>query len=215
MGAALILLFAAGSAFAEEQGQQKDNQQGTEKGIPQISAKRMEINDLNRPAGTIQSERMEQARQQAIDRMRQRVMERRGKAPQFDSNIVDVNSARLRARRELIGNRTSAENAVVKGTRQEEEMNVMGEISNQVEAKHRDCIARLNRIRDLARQQGDTETVARANKLFEKETKLYDAKAQRIQHRKEMIVQSPAKILSDKDKKQTGSEARQDINQPK
>ena len=214
LGAALILLFAAGTAFAEEQGQQKDNQQRTEKVMPRTPAKRIEMNDLNRPAGTIQPEQTEQLRQQARERMRQRAMEQRERAARADANMVDVNSARLRTRRESIRNRASAENAATKGPQPEQQMSAMGEISNQVEAKHRDRIARLNRIRELAQQQGDTETVARANKLLEKETKLYDAKTQRIEHRKEMIVESSNKAPSDKEKKQTGSEAKQDINQP-
>ena len=59
----------------------------------------------------------------------------------------------------------------------------------QEEAKHLKRAARLERIRDLANEGGDTKVVARVNKLLEKEQQRYDRKRQRMQERKQKTQQ--------------------------
>ena len=49
------------------------------------------------------------------------------------------------------------------------------------EAKHLDRVARLNRIHELAQQQGNTELAARAEKVTAREQQLYNAKLWRME----------------------------------
>lgn len=57
------------------------------------------------------------------------------------------------------------------------------------EAKHVKRVARLERIRELAAEEGNTKTVARVDKLLGKERQRYDRKLQRMQERKHKILQ--------------------------
>jgi hypothetical protein len=65
------------------------------------------------------------------------------------------------------------------------------------EAKHGERLARLNRIRELAQQKNDTQTLERVNNLIEQETRLYDAKAVRLKHRRGRVLESMPKGAAD------------------
>jgi hypothetical protein len=65
------------------------------------------------------------------------------------------------------------------------------------EAKHVERLARLNRIRELAKQKNDTQTLERVNNLIEQETKLYNAKAIRLKHRKDRVLELTRKGAAD------------------
>jgi len=60
------------------------------------------------------------------------------------------------------------------------------------DAKHMERHARLVRIRELAVQKGDTEMVARVDKLMEKEQQVYSRKVQRMQEQPQAAQQAPA-----------------------
>jgi len=85
---------------------------------------------------------------------------------------------------------------------------------SQAEAKHRDRLARLNRIRELAQQQGNTEAVAQADKLLEEEQKRYDMVTQRMEHRKNRVEEFSKKAATEKDKRKIGEGGGKDINRP-
>ena len=68
-------------------------------------------------------------------------------------------------------------------------------------AKHRKRAARLQRILALAKEQGSTGTVARVNKLLERERQRYDRKARRMQQRKQKALGIAEKSLSEKSHK--------------
>jgi hypothetical protein len=70
----------------------------------------------------------------------------------------------------------------------------------QEEAKHRDRLARLTRIRELAQQQGNTELVAKTDKLLEEENQLYAAKTQRMSHRRNRMIEFADKNTPDVNK---------------
>lgn len=69
-------------------------------------------------------------------------------------------------------------------------------------AKHRERVAKLTRIRELAQQQGDTETVSRVDKLLEQNQQRYEAKTQRMERKKNLIIELQKKAAADKN---TGS----------
>jgi hypothetical protein len=80
------------------------------------------------------------------------------------------------------------------------------------QAKHMDRLARLKRIRELAQQQGDTETLARVDKLLGQEQQRYDAKTRRMTHRKDRVVEFSEKAAQDKSKKAADADADKDSN---
>jgi len=59
------------------------------------------------------------------------------------------------------------------------------------QAKHMERQARLTRIRELAVQKGDTETVARVDKLIAKEQQVFGRKQLRLQGQKRAVEQPP------------------------
>jgi hypothetical protein len=89
----------------------------------------------------------------------------------------------------------------------------MEQMMSQEQAKHRDRLARLNRIRELAQEQGDTETVARVDKLLEQEKLRYEAKTLRIQRRKDRMAEFMERVELEKTKKANVADANKDANQ--
>lgn len=69
------------------------------------------------------------------------------------------------------------------------------------EAKHRERIARLRRIRQLAVEQGNTEMAKRVDQLIQKEQELNDRRGQRLQKMKQMISQPETKSSTEQTKK--------------
>jgi hypothetical protein len=80
------------------------------------------------------------------------------------------------------------------------------------ESKHRDRLARLNRVRELAQQQGSTEVVAKADKLLAEEQQQYDMKMRRMELGKNRIVEFLERAAMDKDKKKNHAGPGKDVN---
>lgn len=58
---------------------------------------------------------------------------------------------------------------------------------SQQEAKYRERLSRLTRIRELAKEQGDVNTVEKVDKLVKQDVQLHQVKMQRMSRRKEMM----------------------------
>jgi hypothetical protein len=82
------------------------------------------------------------------------------------------------------------------------------------EAKHRERLARLNRINALAQQQGNTEAAAQTDKLLQEEQRRYDMMMQRMEHRKNRAVEFSKKAAPEKGTNKTGQGRDKDVNQP-
>ena len=157
---ALILLFTVGSVLAQEPNQQAEP---------------------NRQAGVV--DQREQLRQQAKEQMRQRALQRRGGEARFGQTPDSNAPAGAKVRDEQI-DKTIADNPQSQQRLTAIEQQIAGE-----ENKHRDRTARLNRIRELAQQQNNADTLARVDKLVEQEKRRYDVKTQRMRHRRDMVVE--------------------------
>jgi hypothetical protein len=76
-----------------------------------------------------------------------------------------------------------------KGKGHQQQLKAVEGQMNHEEAKHRSRIARLNRIRQLAEQDGKTETVERVDKLLEKEQRGYEHRLQLMTEKKQKVLQ--------------------------
>jgi hypothetical protein len=119
--------------------------------------------------------------------------------------------------------RKPVEQGVTRSVNPQQRLAVLEQQISYEEAKHMDRLARLSRIRELAQQQGNTETVGRVDKLLEEEQQLYDAKTRRMEHRRNIIVEPSEKTSPDKglsrrraepDRKGIGAGRNRDGNQP-
>jgi hypothetical protein len=68
-----------------------------------------------------------------------------------------------------------------KGKGQEKQAQALQKQLQHEQDKHMERVARLNRIRELALKKGDTETVARVDKLIAKEQEVYTRKQAKMQ----------------------------------
>jgi hypothetical protein len=68
-----------------------------------------------------------------------------------------------------------------KGKGREQQAQAFQKQQQKEQAKHMERVARLNRIRELAVKKGDTETVARVDKLIAKEQEVYGRKQGKMQ----------------------------------
>jgi len=178
---ALILLFTVDSVLAQEPNQQAGP---------------------NRQAGVV--DQREQLRQQAKERMRQRALQRRGGEAGF-VRTLDANApAGAKVRYEPV-DKTIADNPQSRQRLTVIEQQIAGE-----ENKHRDRTARLNRIRELAQQQNNADTLARVDKLVEQEKRRYEAKTQRMRHRRDMVVEFSQRNAPVRG----GADANKNSNQP-
>lgn len=79
-----------------------------------------------------------------------------------------------------------------KGKGAEKQLGAFQKQLQREQAKHMERAARLNRIRELAVQKGDAETVARVDKLIQKEQQVYDRKLKHLQGQPRATQQPPA-----------------------
>lgn len=86
---------------------------------------------------------------------------------------------------------------VMKGKEHQQQLQAVEKQMVHEEAKHRKRIARLKRIQELATEEKDTKTAERVAKLLEKELQRHNRKRQRIQERKEKVLQLVEKSLSE------------------
>jgi hypothetical protein len=70
-----------------------------------------------------------------------------------------------------------------KGKDHQQQLQAMQKQMQHELAKHMERQARLNRLHELAVQKGDTEMIARVDKLIAKEQELFERKGQRMQQR--------------------------------
>jgi hypothetical protein len=167
-----ILLFAV--AFAEDQQPGKEpnqkpepNQKSQPAAPPAFQQKTMEVEQMREQARQRIRERMEQRRQQAW----------RGGA--VDTNAIAQRKGRVDAN--LAGGIADANAA------QRREA-IVEQLLSQQEEKYRERLARLDRIRELAREQGDANTVERVDKLIKQDQQLHQVKMQRMSRQKEMMA---------------------------
>lgn len=153
----------------------------------------------NRPPSEVNQQQLEQLRQQAKERMRQRALQRRGGAAGFGQTLDANAPAGAKVRDEQI-NKTIADNP-----QRQQQLTMIEQQITVEEIKHRDRTARLNRIRELAQQQNNADVIARVDKLVGQEKRFYDAKTQRMRHRKNLVIEfsqkpAPAQGATDANK---------------
>ncbi|MHC4624299.1 MAG: hypothetical protein ACYS4W_10400 [Planctomycetota bacterium] len=124
----------------------------------------------NRPAG-----QTEEARQQN----RERALTAREKRRE---RMVKMREARVKQLQEAGRARAAQQGreAVAKGVDHEKQLKQLETQINHEKAKHDKRIARLNRIKGLAEQEGSEEVLARVEKLLQKEQRRYSFKRQRM-----------------------------------
>ncbi len=204
---ALILLFTVDGALAQEQGDDKAPPSPPVSGIETAAkAMRQEPNlraEPNRQAGVVDQQR-EQRRQQAREQMRQRISQRRG-GEALPGRTLDAN-APVGAK----GRDEPVDKTIAGDTQRQQQLTTIEQQIAVEENKHRDRTARLNRIRELAQQQNDANAVARVDKLIGKDKPRYDAKMQRMKHRKDLVIEFSQRGAPP----QGGADANKRSNQP-
>ena len=128
------------------------------------------------PAIKQQGSEMEQMRERARQRVRERIEERRRRA--WRGGAVDMNRSRIDA--------NSATGFADANSLKRREVAIERLLSQQ-EAKYRERLARLTRIRDLAKEQGDEKTVEKVDKLIKQDVQLHQVKKQRMSRQREMM----------------------------
>jgi hypothetical protein len=202
---ALILLIAVDGALAQGQDQNQVQRDAPRRVSPppvRMPGRPMDSNELGR---------REQRRQQMREQMQERSSRRRLRADQNEA--VDTNIPRgVKGRQEPGGKGKDAlkQKAVAAGEQYRRQLTEVEHQLAQEEVKHRERLARLSRIRDLAQQQGDTETVGKVDKLIEKDRQRYEAVTQRMERRKNAITEFMEKAAADKNK--SGADA--ETNKP-
>jgi hypothetical protein len=128
------------------------------------------------PAFQHQRPEMEQMREQARQRIRERTEQRRRQA--LRGGAVDMNRVRVDA---------NSAGGVADANAAKRREAAIERLLLQQEAKYRERLSRLNRIRELAKEQGDVNTVEKVDKLIKQDVQLHQVKKQRMSHQKEMI----------------------------
>jgi hypothetical protein len=205
----LVLLIAVDGALAQGQDQNQ-----VQKAAPRRVAPppvRMPGRGPDRQIDPNELTRREQRRQQMRGQIEERSSRRRRSADQNEA--VDANIPRgLKGRQEPGGKGKDAlkQKAVASGEQYRRQLTEVEHQLAQEEVKHRERLARLSRIRELAQQQGDTETVGKVDKLIENDRQRYEAVTQRMERRKNAITEFMKKAAADKNK--SGADA--DTNKP-
>jgi hypothetical protein len=167
-----ILLFAA--AFAEDR---QPGQEPNQKPAPAAA-----------PAFQQQSPEAEQIQEQSRQRIRERMEQRRQRAQQMgavDANAIAQRRGRIDAN--LAGGVADPNTAMRREA-------AIEQFLSQQEAKYRERLARLDRIQELAKEQGDANTVERVDKLIKQDQRLHQIKMQRMSHRKEMMEREKGRM---------------------
>lgn len=143
----------------------------------------------------------------------------KGKAAEKDSNNIDKSKIDKGASRG--GNRGEAadevvgkgkekgkakENVTAKGKEHQQQMKALEKQWTHEEAKHRRRVARLNRIRELAAEEGDTKTLERVDQLLQKEQQRYIRMRERMQVKDERVLQVTDENISREARKTTDAE---------
>jgi DNA repair exonuclease SbcCD ATPase subunit len=216
---AVVLCFAVGIVLAEEQNEgqnqgqvRRQNVPPAVKIIPQDTNQRLEPN----------AQALESRQREIRSKMRERIREKRNERSQMEtggrpglSRAIDTNvPTRTRSGRKLRDVNMPLEKPIVEANQSHQRLTTIEQQLSQAEAKHRDRLARLNRIRELAQQQGNTDAAAQADKLLQEEQKRYDMIQARMEHRKNRIEEFSKKAAPEKGTKKTGQGRSKDVNQP-
>jgi hypothetical protein len=223
---ALILGFAAGWVLAQEQG---DANRGGNETTTKVVRQNLKPQEPNVRAGDI-NQQDEQSRRQVQELVHKLTQERRQKMQmQHGQDAIragsearygmpaDANAPTAMGYRSEPNGKDRKNPVGQLGARNANPQQRLAVLEQQMlyeEAKHKDHLARLNRIRELAKQQGNTEIVGRVDKLLEEEQQLYDAKTQRMEHRKNVIAGPSGKTSPDRGSKETGDGRNRDSNRP-
>jgi biopolymer transport protein ExbB/TolQ len=143
----------------------------------------------------------------------------KGKAVEKDSNNIDkskmdegIGKGRNKdeAAGEVVGRGKekgkAKEIVTAKGKEHQQQMKALEKRLTHEEAKHRRRVARLNRIRELAAEQGDTKTLERVDKLLQMEQQHYTRKGERMRVKDERVLQITDVNISREARKTIGTE---------
>ncbi len=75
------------------------------------------------------------------------------------------------------------------GKEHQQQLKALDEQLAHEQAKHADRVARLERMRELAAAEGDTKTVARIDKLAEREQQRFDGRLKNVEEKRAKIVE--------------------------
>jgi hypothetical protein len=154
-------------------------------------------------------QRAERMRRQTRQRILEQSNQRRRQTGEGPFRRTDANAFTAMGDKGKVRDET-AQQIPEKGIqRQQQVVSVEQQLAHE-EEKHRERVARLNRIRELAEQQGNTEAIARVDTLLEQEKRHYEAKTQRMQHRKDTMAQIEEKAASRKVKRPRVADANKD-----
>jgi hypothetical protein len=190
---AACLLFGIETVFAQSKG--TDRGEAVE---PNAKPGRVESRDSNESAGKSPEQEREKLREGARERIREVAEQRRQGRIGEGQQPVDANqqatekteqrqAARARIRMERGANEQPAD--IGSGKRHVQQLEAVSKQIVHENAKHRERLAKLNRIRELAQESGDAKTVERVDKLIEKQKERYDVKSERMQTRRKKILE--------------------------
>ncbi len=190
----IILFIAVDGVLAQGRGQGQRNAPRRE--IP--ASVRTPRQGASRQVDPNELAQRERARRQMREQIEQRSSQRRRQADQNEA--ADINAPGAKGRRELGGKGKDAmkQKAVATGEQHHQQLMAVEKQMQAEQAKHRERLARLSRIRELAQQQGDTKTVERVDKLIEKDQQRYEAKTQRMERRKNAMIKFQEKAAEEK-----------------
>jgi hypothetical protein len=218
-----LVLFTAGvvSAQGQEQGEVR-REYKTILMKTNSSDSNQQADPNNKVAGDVnqQTQPPKQGRERIHRQMQGRLPplspgEARGKDRIRPGMPTDANGlSAVKGRGEPNGREEAAGKTPAKGAQRQQQFTNIEQQISQEEAKHRDRLARLMRIRELAEQQGNTEMVAKSDKLLEDENKLYVSKIQRMSHRRNRIIEFADKNTPDVNKMTNGYDANRAGNRP-
>jgi hypothetical protein len=161
------------------------------------------------PGSQQQRPEMEQMREQARQRIRER-MERRRQQAWRGGAVMDANEIAQRRGR-IDANSVVVISDANAAKRREA---AIERLLTQQEAKYRERLARLTRIRELAKEQGDAKTVEKVDKLIKQDVQLHQVKMQRMSRQKEMMGARRSRLRGEPGENLMRIEKFKDVNVP-
>ncbi len=180
----IILFIAINVVLAQGQSQNNAARRQTPSQI------RQPMRRPNRPVDANEMTQRDKTHQQMREQMREQAIRRHRLADQ--NEMADMNAPGAKGRREMAGKTA--------GEMHKQQLKMLEQQTSQELAKHRERVAKLTRIRDLAQQQGDTKTVERVDKLLEQDKNRYEAMTKRMERRKNTIIEFQKKATEEKQK---------------
>lgn len=173
----LILLSNSSAVFAKDKGKGG----GAGRGLKGTTKVRQKGREPRIDVGE-QGERGKAKRVRKEERRKMREMEAEGKKKAKGGEDVNWPGRKF-------GKGAAEEKQVGRGREHQQQLGAVRTQMTHEEAKHLRRQARLQRLRELAVEEGKTETIARIDKLIEKEQGRYGRKRQRMEKREEKVLQ--------------------------